>query len=48
LGVSSNVKPLTSAQKLAKALKACTKLPKSKRAACEAKAKRAYSAKKKK
>jgi hypothetical protein len=48
LGVSSNVKPLTAAQKLAKALKACTKLPKSKRAACEAKAKRAYSAKKKK
>jgi len=47
-GVSSNVKPLTAAQKLAKALKACKKLPKSKRAACEAKAKHAYSAKKKK
>ncbi len=48
LGVSSEVKPLTAAQKLAKALKACKKLPKSKRAACEAKAKRAYSAKRKK
>jgi hypothetical protein len=48
LGVSSSVKPLTAAQKLANALKACKKLPKSKRAACEAKAKRAYSAKKKK
>jgi len=48
LGVSSSVKPPTAAQKLAKALKACKKLPKSKRAACEAKAKRAYSAKKKK
>jgi hypothetical protein len=48
LGVSSNVKPVTAAQKLAKALKACKKLPKSKRAACEAKAKHAYSAKKKK
>ncbi len=48
LGVSSNVKPLTAAQKLAKALKACKKLPKSKRASCEAKAKRAYSARKKK
>jgi len=47
-GVSSSVKPLTAAQKLANALKACKKLPKSKRAACEAKAKRAYSAKKKK
>jgi hypothetical protein len=45
LGVSSSVKPLTAAQKLAKALKACKKLPKSKRAACEAKAKRAYAAK---
>jgi hypothetical protein len=48
LGVSSDVKPLTAAQKLAKALRACKKLPKSKRAACEAKAKKAYSAKKKK
>jgi flagellar biosynthesis GTPase FlhF len=48
LGVSSSVKPLTAAQKLANALKACKKLSKSKRAACEAKAKRAYSAKKKK
>jgi hypothetical protein len=48
LGVSSSVKPLTAAQRLARALKACKKLPKSKRAACEANAKRAYSAKKKK
>jgi hypothetical protein len=48
LGVSSSAKPLTAAQKLANALKACKKLPKSKRAACEAKAKRAYSAKRKK
>jgi flagellar biosynthesis GTPase FlhF len=48
LGVSSSAKPLTAAQKLAKALKACKKLPKSKRAACEAKAKRAYAAKRRK
>jgi len=48
LGVSSSAKPLTAAQKLAKALKACKKLPKSKRAACEAKAKHAYSAKRRK
>lgn len=48
LGVSSSVKPLTAAQKLAKALKACKKLPKSKRAACEAKAKHAYAAKRRK
>jgi hypothetical protein len=46
--VSSSVKPLTAAQKLAKELKACKKLPKSKRAACEASAKHAYAAKKKK
>jgi hypothetical protein len=48
LGVSSSAKPLTAAQKLANALKACKKLPKSKRAACEAKAKHAYSAKRRK
>ncbi len=48
LGVSSSVKPLTAAQKLAKALKACKKLPKSKRAACEAKARHAYAAKRRK
>jgi hypothetical protein len=48
LGVSSSVKPLTAAQKRANALKACKKLSKSKRAACEAKVKRAYSAKKRK
>jgi hypothetical protein len=40
--------PLAAAQKLANALKACKKLPKSKRAACEAKAKHAYSAKRRK
>jgi hypothetical protein len=44
----SGTKSLTGAQKLAKALKACKKLPKSKRAACEAKAEKAYSAKNKK
>jgi hypothetical protein len=48
LGVSSSAKPLTAAQKLAKALKACKKLPKSKRAACEAKAKHAYAARRRK
>jgi hypothetical protein len=48
LGVTSSAKPLTAAQKLAKALKACKKLPKSKRAACEAKAKHAYAAKRRK
>jgi hypothetical protein len=48
LGVSSSAKPLTAAQKLAKALKACKKLPKSERASCEAKAKRAYAAKRRK
>jgi hypothetical protein len=44
----SNVKPLTEAQKLANALKACKKLPKKKRAACEAQARKAHSAKSKK
>jgi hypothetical protein len=44
----SNVKPLTEAQKLANALKACKKLPKKKRAACEAQARKAHSAKNKK
>jgi hypothetical protein len=48
LGVSSSAKPLTAAQKLAKALKACKKLPKSKRVACEAKAKHAYAARRRK
>jgi hypothetical protein len=46
--LSGSTASLTEAQKLAKALKACKKLPKSKRAACEAKAKKAYSAKVKK
>ena len=46
--VGGSTKSLTEAQKLAKALKACKKLPKSKRAACEAKAEKAYSAKNKK
>jgi hypothetical protein len=45
---ASKAKPLTEAQQLTKALKACRKLPKSKRAACEAKAKKAYAAKAKK
>ncbi len=44
----SGVKPLTEAQKLAKALKACKKLPKNKRAACEAQARKAHAAKNKK
>lgn len=44
-GVST--KPVTEAQKLAKALKACKKLPKKKRAACQAQAKKAHSAKNK-
>jgi len=48
LGVSASAKPLTPAQKLARALKACKKLPKSKRAACEAKAKHAYAARRRK
>jgi hypothetical protein len=50
LGVSSanTPKPLTEAQKLAAALKACRKLPKKKRVACEVKAKAAHSAKKRK
>jgi hypothetical protein len=39
-------KPLTRAQKLARALKACKKLrPKHKRAVCEARAKRKFGAK---
>jgi hypothetical protein len=37
---------LTTAQQLAKALKACKKLPKKKRAACEAKARKKYKVKK--
>jgi len=48
LGVSASAKPLTPAEKLARALKACKKLPKSKRAACEAKAKHAYAARRRK
>ena len=48
LGVVSGTQSLTEAQKLAKALKACKKLPKKKRAACEAKARKAHSAKNKK
>jgi hypothetical protein len=48
LGVTSSVKPLTTAEKLARALKACKKVPKAKRAACEAKARHAYSGKRKK
>ena len=39
-------KPLTTAQKLAKALKACRKEAKQKRAKCEARARKKYSAKK--
>jgi hypothetical protein len=42
------VKPLTQAQKLAKALKACKKQPKRKRAACDAQARRKYGTKTKK
>jgi hypothetical protein len=38
-------KPLTRAQKLAKALKACNKKPKKKRAACRAQARKKYGAK---
>ncbi len=44
----SGTKPLTEAQKLANALKACKKLPKTKRAACEAQARKAHAAKNKK
>ena len=40
--VKGKAKPLTRAQKLAKALKACAKKSKGKRAACEKQAKRAY------
>jgi hypothetical protein len=39
-----NTKRLTNAQKLANALKACRKKPKSKRAACERQARKRYSA----
>jgi len=46
--VSGSTTSLTEAQKLAKALKACKKLPKKKRAACEAQARKAHSAKNKK
>jgi hypothetical protein len=46
--VSGSTASLTEAQKLAKALKACKKLPKKKRAACEAQARKAHSAKNKK
>jgi hypothetical protein len=35
-------KPLTRAQKLAKALKACKKKPKKKRASCQAQARKRY------
>jgi hypothetical protein len=41
----SKAKPLTRAQKLAKALKACAKKPKRKRAACIKRARRLYGAK---
>jgi len=47
LGVTA-AKPLTEAQKRAKALAACKKLPKKKRAACEAQVRGAHSAKHKK
>jgi len=47
-GVKVTTKPLTEAQKLANALKACKKVPKKKRAACEKAAKAAHSAKHKK
>ena len=40
--VESKPKPLTRAQKLAKALKACKKKPKKKRATCERQARRSY------
>ena len=44
-GSKPKSKPLTRAQKLAKALKACAKQPKRKRAACIKRAKRLYGAK---
>jgi hypothetical protein len=44
-GSKGTTHPLTAAQQLANALKACKKLPKSKRAACVAKAEKAYAAK---
>jgi len=47
-GGLSGAKPLTEAQKLAKALKACHKLAKQKRVACETQARKAHSAKHKK
>jgi hypothetical protein len=42
---STKTKPLTRAQKLAKALKACKKHPKKKRAVCEAQARKKYAVK---
>ncbi len=45
--VKPKAKPLTRAQKLAKALKACKAKPKKKRAACEAQARKSYGAKSK-
>jgi len=47
LTVKPKAKPLTRAQKLANALKACRKKPKQKRAACDTQAKKSYGAKSK-
>ena len=47
-GTAHSAKPLTQAQKLAKAVNACKKLKKSKRKACETSAKKRYGAKPKK